>query len=217
MRAGTCERPCKKMTILEAWAHVRLRVLDGCIRARWRGSKRRTYLRRYEAVAFLDAELDFDADSLPSMWECRECGIRARHQVWYEVCDGVPFKACVKCGREVQLLLSMSLDEVSVDNLSRLDAWRECRFLIMRFAAYFGTPLSRLAERNCQMREAVEVLDEVFGFDTKTHPYQCRYHGRLTRRQVFYRRFRKTVDGRLFSGCLRVRQTLPLHLSRSAS
>ena len=63
------------MTILEAWAHVRLRVLDGCIRARWRGSKRRTYLRRYEAVAFLDAELDFDADSLPSMWECRECGI----------------------------------------------------------------------------------------------------------------------------------------------
>ena len=52
MRAGTCERPCKKMTILEAWAHVRLRVLDGCIRARWRGSKRRTYLRRYEWVRF---------------------------------------------------------------------------------------------------------------------------------------------------------------------
>ena len=70
---------------------------------------------------------------------------------------------------------------------SRLDAWRECRRLAMRFSAYLPSPI-RLRQKPfyVRMRRAVWTLDPVFGFDDKGLPFQCRYHGRLSRQDVTY-------------------------------
>ena len=69
----------------------------------------------------------------------------------------------------------------------RLDAWRECRRLAMRFSAYLPSPI-RLRQKPfyVRMRRAVWTLDPVFGFDDKGLPFQCRYHGRLSRQDVNY-------------------------------
>ena len=65
--------------------------------------------------------------------------------------------------------------------------WRECRRLAMRFSAYLPSPI-RLRQKPfyVRMRRAVWVLDPVFGFDDKGLPFQCRYHGRLSRQDVNY-------------------------------
>ena len=50
----------------------------------------------------------------------------------------------------------------------RLDAWRECRRLAMRFSAYLPSPI-RLRQKPfyVRMRRAVWTLDPVFGFDDR--------------------------------------------------
>ena len=48
-----------------------------------------------------------------------------------------------------------------------------------------------------QLREAVDVLDAVFGFDAGERPYVCRYHGRLKRQELVF----GIIDGILTEQC----------------
>ena len=77
-------------------------------------------------------------------------------------------------------------DGVSGD-MSRSEAWLICRSRAMRFGAYMPSPI-RLRQKPfyVRMRSAVWTLDAVFGFDDKGLPFQCRYHGRLSRDDVNY-------------------------------
>ena len=77
-------------------------------------------------------------------------------------------------------------DGVSGD-MSHSDAWRICRPRAMRCGAYLPSPI-RLRQKPfyIRMRRAVWTLDAVFGFDDKGLPFQCRYHGRMSRQDVTY-------------------------------
>ena len=77
-------------------------------------------------------------------------------------------------------------DGVAVEK-SRLDAWHICRQVTMRRAVYVPQPIRfRQKPFHFRLRDAVWVLDAVFGFDDKGLPFQCRYHGRLSREDVNY-------------------------------
>lgn len=77
-------------------------------------------------------------------------------------------------------------DGVSGRGFSRLDAWRVCRRVTMRCAGRGITIQFRQRSFALGLRDAMDILDSLFGFEVGERPYECRYHGRLSRQELVF-------------------------------